>query len=123
MTTLFFRDLISTIALRNLAMLRQGPLSTSYLLMKTRNTLFPNDNLMGQRRVIPQGEELDKYKTNLTKLTYNFLSQHHLTTVLMLSEKDVGSFIDLISQDSSCNKLFLLLLLEPIVATLISTGR
>lgn len=101
-----------------------GLLDASYLMRKLRNNLFPNDNMMGQRRIIPEGKELEQYKKQVIQnITSYFKKNHLLQTALMITEEQITDFVNLISLDNQCNQIFLLQLMEPFVVMLLSEKK
>lgn len=108
----------------HIAKFMAGPLDFAYLMKKLRNVLFPNDNMMGPRRIVPQGEELLQFKRQVTQnmLTY-FNKNTILKEALMITEEEISELIDLISLDNQCNKIFLLQLIEPLVVLLLSEKK
>ncbi|KAL3232795.1 hypothetical protein RNJ44_04711 [Nakaseomyces bracarensis] len=117
----FLNSYIANKAEQNLSSLLAGPLDVSLLLRKLRNTLFPNDNLMGQRRIIPEGKELELFKAQVIRNVWlYFQNKATLRQGLLITEKQIESLINLISLNHQCNKIFLLQMIEPVVVLLVS---
>ena len=94
--------------------------STKHTLNSIRTLLFPNDDLMGPRTVIPIGEEYNKFKFECSEKLWKVIQLKKLDSILGITEEDIVSCIDMIClHDKRCNKILILRILDCITAHLI----
>lgn len=78
-----------------------------------RQLLFPNDNLMGPRSVIPTGEKFMRYKNQIIDKLWLVVKLNHLNTLLGVSQSDIEYFINTICNvEKGCNKLLVFRILD-----------
>lgn len=82
------------------------------IVQAARKTLFPNDNAMGPKTIIPVGEEFTKIKQDCSKALNDVLQKYHLLTLLGISREDIDSGIEVICQNKNCNMILLYRILD-----------
>ncbi|CCK68148.1 Nvj3p KNAG_0A04780 [Huiozyma naganishii CBS 8797] len=80
---------------------------------KIRELLFPNDNEMGPRTVIPTGDEFEVIKQVCADKMWNVLQLYHISGPCGITRVDVTTFVEMVCQeDKSCNKILIFRLLD-----------
>ncbi|CCF56905.1 hypothetical protein KAFR_0B06090 [Kazachstania africana CBS 2517] len=83
-----------------------------------RTTLFPNDNSMGPRTIIPTGLEFELIKVDCSDEMWKACLTLKLNYLLGLRKDDIIFLVDLICVDKSCSKLLCFTLIDCILAHL-----
>lgn len=85
-----------------------------------RTMLFPNDNNMGPRTIIPVGQEFRALKLDTQNKLWQAIKEKNLNILLGISEDDTRVFIEMICQeDKRCNKILILQIIDCIMAHLV----
>ncbi|GMM56386.1 hypothetical protein DAKH74_030020 [Maudiozyma humilis] len=97
---------ISNNALNNILQKRlTNNLAIGSYIRLIRHTIFPNDNGMGPRTVIPTGEEFEEFKRQRVSEISTVLELHHVSSILSISQDQISEFVECISVNQKCNKL------------------
>lgn len=83
-----------------------------------RGTLFPNDNLMGPRSIIPTGIEFENFKNNTVNEIWQVCNVYRANILLSISKEDIESMIDSICIEKRCNRLLMFRIIDCMLAHL-----
>lgn len=84
-----------------------------------RTLLFPNDNLMGPRTIIPTEEEFENFKLQCTNKLIKVVQLKRLDSTLGITKDNIIFFIDMICQeDTKINKTLLFRIIDCLIAHL-----
>lgn len=91
-----------------------------YSFNSIRTLLFPNDNLMGPKTIVPTGEEFKKFKLQCINNLIKVIRLKKLDSTLGITENDIKIFIDMVCQeDTKINKILLFRIIDCLIAHLI----
>lgn len=111
--------LINSLFLKRLQPKLLSSNNTKHIFNSLRTLLFPNDDLMGPRTVIPTGEDFINFKLQSVNKLWKVIQQKRLDTLLGITEDDIISSIDMIcQQDKRCNKILFLRVFDCVAAHL-----
>ncbi|SMN19855.1 similar to Saccharomyces cerevisiae YDR179W-A Putative protein of unknown function [Maudiozyma saulgeensis] len=88
-----------------------------------RHTLFPNDNFMGPRTVIPTGVHFEEFKNDRIEELWQVCTIYKASLVLNITKDDVKTFIDSICISKECNKLLMFRLIDCMLAHIIDNNK
>lgn len=83
-----------------------------------RHTLFPNDNNMGPRTLIPTGVDFEKFKSARVEELWDACQLYKTSLLLNITKSDVRDFIDAICINKECNKLLLFRMIDCLLANI-----
>lgn len=91
-----------------------------HLFNSIRSLLFPNDNLMGPRTIIPTGDEFEKCKLQCIDKLTKAIQVKKLDSTFGITEDNIKFFIEIICQeDTRINKTLLFRIIDCLIAHLI----
>ena len=99
-----------------------NPAISSYFRL-IRHTMFPSDNLMGPRTIIPTGEEFEAFKKERVSEISAVLELYNISGLLSVSKDQVSDFVECISISQKCNKLLFFRLIDCLLAHVVSSDE
>ena len=88
----------------------------AYLFNEIRRTLFPLDNMMGPRTIIPTGKEFEDMKLKTAGDVWDACKFYSLDTILGITKEDIRYFIEGVCLSKNSNKVLYFRLLECLLA-------
>ena len=85
--------------------------------------MFPSDNLMGPRTIIPTGEEFEAFKKERVSEISAVLELYNISGLLSVSKDQVSDFVECISISQKCNKLLFFRLIDCLLAHVVSSDE
>ena len=83
-----------------------------------RHTLFPNDNNMGPRTIIPTGDEFETFKSGRVEELWEVCQLYKASLLLNVTKSDVNGFIEAICTNKECNKLLFFRMIDCLLANI-----
>lgn len=110
---------INSFFLRNIRTKALSANNTKHILNSIRTLLFPNDDLMGPRTIIPTGEDFINFKLQSVNKLWKVIQLKRMDIILGITEYDIISSVDMIcQQDIRCNKMLILRIFDCVAAHL-----
>ena len=88
----------------------------AYLFNEIRRTLFPQDNMMGPRTIIPTGREFEDMKLKTAGDVWDTCKFYSLDIILGITKEDTRNFIEGVCLSKDANKVLYFRLLECFLA-------
>ena len=88
----------------------------AYLFNEIRRTLFPQDNMMGPRTIIPTGKEFEDMKLKTASDVWDACKFYSLDIILGITKEDTRNFIEGVCLSKDANKVLYFRLLECLLA-------
>ncbi|CCH62595.1 hypothetical protein TBLA_0H03140 [Henningerozyma blattae CBS 6284] len=81
-----------------------------------RTLMFPNDNSMGPRTIIPEGKDWEIFKTECASDIWDIILNYKLNIFLNIKKDEITEFIELLTIEPECNAILYYRLLDCILA-------